>query len=169
MSQEPWNEEVYSSRSVSRKDRIKNGVASTRVFTVLAIIFFIIMLLVLILAIYLSTGGSKTNSNQEFYNASNASSASSVIASSSSATEESTMVAESSEETVTTTTEETTASTTTDTGDGSTLTVEAGEGVASIAARAGISISELERLNPDKMVGPGGTWWANPGDIVRIR
>lgn len=66
MSKEPWNEEVYTSQSASRKDRIRNSVASTRIFTVLAITFFIIMLVVLAIAIYLSTGGSTTNSNQEF-------------------------------------------------------------------------------------------------------
>ena len=48
-----------------------------------------------------------------------------------------------------------------------TITVLAGEGEASIAARAGISISELEQLNPSHM--STGSWYANPGDVVKIR
>ena len=48
-----------------------------------------------------------------------------------------------------------------------TITVLAGEGEAAIAARAGISIAELEQLNPSHM--STGSWYANPGDVVKIR
>lgn len=50
---------------------------------------------------------------------------------------------------------------------GGTLSVYAGEGAASIAARAGISIEQLLALNPG-MRGPSGEWWANPGDVVIV-
>ena len=48
-----------------------------------------------------------------------------------------------------------------------TITVLAGEGEAAIAARAGISIAELEQLNPSHM--STGSWYANPGDVVKIK
>ncbi|HEM3427718.1 SAG1386/EF1546 family surface-associated protein [Streptococcus suis] len=160
MSQEPWNEEVYQTETVSRKERLNKGVASTTVFTVLAIIFFVIVLIIGITAIYLSVGGSKTDSTKEFYNPSSAA----VVA------ESSTSVAETQESTSTdaTKTETTeTSSSLAEATDGSTLTVQAGEGVGQLAARGGISIAELERLNPEKMT--TGSWLAHPGDVVRIR
>ncbi|HEL2055886.1 TPA: LysM peptidoglycan-binding domain-containing protein [Streptococcus suis] len=160
MSQDLWNEEVYQTETTSRKERMNKGVASTRVFTILATLFFLIVLAIGIFAIYLSIGGSTTNSTQEFYNVNNA-----AVTASSSTTESST-------EAPAAETTETTASQTTplvDTGDGTTLTVQAGEGLGQLAYRAGVSMSELERLNPEKMVGPNGTWWANPGDVIRIR
>ncbi len=43
--------------------------------------------------------------------------------------------------------------------DGSSIVVQSGEGAGSIAARAGISVDELERLNPDHMT--NGYWYAN--------
>jgi hypothetical protein len=43
----------------------------------------------------------------------------------------------------------------------------AGEGEAAIAARAGISIAQLEALNPSHM--STGSWFANPGDVLKIR
>ncbi|HEL2175150.1 TPA: LysM peptidoglycan-binding domain-containing protein [Streptococcus suis] len=160
MSQEPWNEEVYQTETVSRKERLNKGVASTTVFTVLAIIFFVIVLIIGITAIYLSVGGSKTDSTKEFYNPSSAA----VVA------ESSTSVAEIQESTSTDATETETTETSSslaEATDGSTLTVQAGEGVGQLAARGGISIAELERLNPEKMT--TGSWLAHPGDVVRIR
>ncbi|HFI0055188.1 TPA: SAG1386/EF1546 family surface-associated protein [Streptococcus suis] len=167
MSQEPWNEEVYQTESASRKERLSKGLASTRIFTILAIIFFIIVILIGALAFYLSVGGSKTDSTKEFYNPSNAA----VIAASSAVPSETateTEVTETVETEVTDTAETTeTSSSLTEATDGSTLTVQAGEGVGQLAARGGISIAELERLNPEKMA--TGSWLAHPGDIVRIR
>ncbi|MDA5414397.1 SAG1386/EF1546 family surface-associated protein, partial [Streptococcus thermophilus] len=51
--------------------------------------------------------------------------------------------------------------------DGSSIVVQPGEGAASIAARAGISVDELQRLNPDHMT--NGYWFANPGDVVKVQ
>ena len=48
-----------------------------------------------------------------------------------------------------------------------TITVQTGEGEAAIAARAGISIAQLEQLNPSHM--STGSWYANPGDVVKIQ
>ena len=48
-----------------------------------------------------------------------------------------------------------------------TITVLPGEGEAAIAARAGISIAQLEALNPSHM--STGSWFANPGDVLKIR
>ncbi|HEM5029637.1 SAG1386/EF1546 family surface-associated protein [Streptococcus suis] len=156
MSQEPWNEEVYHTETTSRKERLSKGVANTTVFTVLAIIFFVIVLIIGIMAVYLSIGGgSKTDSTKEFYTPSTTTV---VVESSSSA-------AETQESTSTDTTE--TSSSPAEATDGSTLTVQAGEGVGQLAARGGISIAELERLNPEKMT--TGSWIAHPGDVVRIR
>ncbi|HEM2652085.1 TPA: LysM peptidoglycan-binding domain-containing protein [Streptococcus suis] len=158
MSQEPWNEEVYQTETVSRKERLNKGVASTTVFTVLAIIFFVIVLIIGIMAVYLSIGGgSKTDSTKEFYTPSTTT----VVAESSS------LAADTQESTSTDTTETETSSSPAEATDGSTLTVQAGEGVGQLAARGGISIAELERLNPEKMT--TGSWIAHPGDVVRIR
>ncbi|HEL2057430.1 TPA: LysM peptidoglycan-binding domain-containing protein [Streptococcus suis] len=169
MSQEPWNEEIYEATETSRKSRLMRGYSSSKIFTILAVIFAIIVLAIIITALYLSMGGSNTNSTEGFYNPS----ASSAVASSSTETSTSSSSTESSESTEASTeasSEETTpssSSTLTDTGDGSTLTVQPGEGVGSLAARAGISIAQLESLNPEKMT--TGSWLAHPGDVVRIK
>ncbi len=102
-------------------------------------------------------GGSNTNSTEEFYNTSN----SSTVEQSSVAVSEQTTVASTPEQS------ESTEASTDQAQEGETITVQPGEGVAAIAARAGISIAELERLNPEKMT--TGSWLAHPGDVVRIK
>lgn len=111
-------------------------------FVICTSISIIALLVVGAVSIYLSIGGSnKETARQGFYTATEAAAVETPA---------------SSEQPV-----EDTAAT------GETITVQAGEGEASIAARAGISIAELERLNPQHMT--TGSWYANPGDVVNIQ
>lgn len=157
MSHEPWNDEIYNSEEKSRRSRTEKGKKATAIFTVLAVLFCMVVIGITVFAIYLSNGGSNTNSNQEFFNASKSNSTTS-----SEATSSSTTSTESSSEAV-----PSESSTEMAAEEGETLIVQEGEGEASIAERAGISIADLERLNPDKM--STGSWLAHPGDVVRIK
>lgn len=146
MPKEPWEEEVYDDGEETLKRTNKlNGIKADRLLTILAIIFFIIIVAMVCFLIYLSTGGSdKKKQMSGFYNGETTV----VAASSAPATEQ---------------TEEASAEESED----GTITVLAGEGEASIAARAGISIAKLEQLNPSHM--STGSWYANPGDVVKIK
>lgn len=149
MAKEPWEEDIYDKgeKELMRSKKTSDIVAN-RVLTILAVIFFIMVITIVGMMIYLSTGGSrKKAATQGFYNtkATSKPSESSSVPESSKATSDSSQT-QSSE---------------------GTLTVQAGEGEAAIAARAGISIAELERLNPSHMT--TGAWYANPGDVVKIR
>lgn len=150
MAKEPWEEDIYDKgeKELTRSKK-SNGAMANRVLTILAVIFFIMVIAIVGMMIYLSTGvSSKKAATEGFYNATKTtskSSESSSVSASSAATSDSSQT-QSSE---------------------GTITVQAGEGEASIAARAGISIAELERLNPSHMT--TGAWYANPGDVVKIR
>ncbi len=166
MTQEPWNEGIYeNAEENSRRSRNDKGAKSSAIFTVLACVFVFLVAAITIFAIYLSSGGSKTNSTQEFYNVSSASKNANKEAQSSSGEQTSSSAVTTASSAVTTASSA--ATTSSSAPEGSTLTVNAGEGEAAIAARAGISIADLERLNPDKM--SGGSWLAHPGDTVRIK
>ncbi|MBF0778593.1 SAG1386/EF1546 family surface-associated protein [Streptococcus cuniculi] len=169
MSQEPWNEEIYQSTE-SRRSRLAKGSSSTRVLSILAVLFLFIVIITTIAMVYLSHGGSKTDATQEFYNSNStaavASSTKADVSAASTSSQPSGSSAPASEPS-SSSAEDTTQSSTAVAGE--TIAVQAGEGRDMIAARAGISPQELERLNPDKMTGPGGTWWANPGDLVKIK
>ena len=155
MEKEPWQEDIYDqeeSRAERRKRTQGRDVVANRVLTILASIFFVIVVVMIIVLIYLSSGGSnRTAALKDFHD-----SDTSVVQVSSSSSSQPEQSSESSSEH----SEEVTDS------EGTTK-VLAGEGEAAIAARAGISIAQLEALNPRHMA--TGSWFANPGDVVKIK
>ena len=155
MEKEPWQEDIYDqeeSRAERRKRTQGRDVVANRVLTILASIFFVIVVLMIIVLIYLSTGGSnRTAALKDFHD----SDANVVQISSSSSSQPEQSSESSSEHSEEATDPE------------GTTKVLAGEGEAAIAARAGISIAQLEALNPSHMA--TGSWFANPGDVVKIK
>ena len=168
MEKEPWQEDIYDNREeetrLERRHRKQKGkgVVANRVLTILASLFFVIVVAMVVVLIYLSTGGSnRTAALKDFYDPSApASSSTSKVEESSSS---SSKVAETSSSE--TTPSESSSEEHTD-GEG-TITVHPGEGEAALAQRAGISIAQLEALNPSHM--SSGSWFANPGDVIKTR
>ena len=146
MEKEPWQEDIYDieeSRSERRsRGNKETGVGANRILTILACIFFVIVVGMIAILIYLSSGGSNRTAALKDFHDSSASKVEEVSSTSSSSSEEHTSAE-------------------------GTITVLAGEGEAAIAARAGISIAQLEALNPSHM--STGSWFANPGDVLKIR
>ncbi|WP_456114231.1 SAG1386/EF1546 family surface-associated protein [Streptococcus sp.] len=157
MEKEPWQEDIYDqeeSRAERRKKTQGRDVVANRVLTILASIFFVIVVVMVIVLIYLSSGGSnRTAALKDFHD----SDASVVQVSSSSSSQPE----QSSEPESTSSSSEEAAN------PEGTIKVLAGEGEAAIAARAGISIAQLEALNPGHMA--TGSWFANPGDVIKIK
>ena len=155
MEKEPWQEDIYDqeeSRAERRKRTQGRDVVANRVLTILASIFFVIVVVMIIVLIYLSSGGSnRTAALKDFHD----SDTSLVQVSSSSSSQPEQSSESSSEHSEEATDPE------------GTTKVLAGEGEAAIAARAGISIAQLEALNPGHMA--TGSWFANPGDVVKIK
>lgn len=159
MEKEPWQEDIYDqeeSRAERRKRTQGRDVVANRVLTILASIFFVIVVVMIIVLIYLSSGGSnRTAALKDFHD----SDANVVQVSSSSSSEQASSSSEGKEES--------SSSSEHSTDPEGTTKVLAGEGEAAIAARAGISIAQLEALNPGHMA--TGSWFANPGDVVKIK
>lgn len=155
MAKEPWQEDIYDqeeTRTERRKRTQGRDVVANRVLTILASIFFVIVVVMIIVLIYLSSGGSnRTAALKDFHD----SDANVVQISSSSSSQPEQSSESSSEHSEEATDPE------------GTTKVLAGEGEAAIAARAGISIAQLEALNPSHMA--TGSWFANPGDVVKIK
>ena len=163
MAKEPWQEDIYENQEETRSERRKRtqgrDVVANRVLTILASIFFVIVVVMIIVLIYLSSGGSnRTAALKDFHDSDTK--VEQVSSTSSSSSEQ---ASSSSEEKV----EESSSSSEHPNDPEGTTKVMAGEGEAAIAARAGISIAQLEALNPGHMA--TGSWFANPGDVVKIK
>ena len=152
MEKEPWEADVYDNGAEKLNRRKKSQASKVdRWLTILAAIFLVMVIAMALFFAYLSTGGSnKKTAMDGFYGTSNAAASSSSSAEQPAPSEQ----PSESEEKPTQSSE-------------GTLTVQPGEGEAAIAARAGISIAKLEQLNPSHM--STGSWYANPGDIVKIQ
>ncbi|MGT2847103.1 SAG1386/EF1546 family surface-associated protein [Streptococcus massiliensis] len=149
MAKEPWEENVYDKgEETLRRSKKSVDAWANRILTILAVIFFIVVIVIVATMFYLSTGGSNEKKATEGFHSSGA--AVSTVSSAPAISQTETSETESSQSS----------------GPG-TITVQAGEGEASIAARAGISIAQLEQLNPQHMT--QGYWYANPGDVVKIQ
>lgn len=156
MAKEPWQEDIYENQEETRSGRRSRsqggGVIANRVLTILASIFFVIVVVMIIVLIYLSSGGSNRTAALKDFHDSDANVVQISSSSSSQLEQSSESSSEHSEEA---------------TDPEGTTKVLAGEGEAAIAARAGISIAQLEALNPSHMA--TGSWFANPGDVVKIK
>ena len=160
MEKEPWQEDIYENQEEEtrterrHRNQYDSGILANHILTVLAIIFFVIVVGMIVVLVYLSSGGSdRTSTLKDFYD------------SSAPKVEEVTTVATTAQSTEAETTQQEHTEAHTDSE--GTMTVLPGEGEAAIAARAGISIAQLEALNPGHM--STGTWFANPGDVLKTR
>ena len=150
MAKQPWEEKVVDDNEIKISRKTKGSVVSTPLLTALLSIFFVIVVAILFVVFYTSNRGSdKASETSNFYGASSSS-----------------VVSSSSEASSTDASSDDTTESSSSTGSRDNITVLSGEGAASIAARAGISVERLYELNPDHMT--LGYWYANPGDEVYI-
>ncbi|SDO53273.1 LysM domain-containing protein [Streptococcus equinus] len=157
MAKQPWEEKVVDDNEIRISRKTKGSVISTPLLTALLSVFFVIVVAILFVVFYTSNrGGDKASETSNFYGASSSVVSSSEATSSESASSEAPSTDDSSSDTTESSSES----------NGDTITVMSGEGAASIAARAGISVDKLYELNPDHMT--SGYWYANPGDEVHI-
>lgn len=166
MSKEPWEEQVFPEEETgnSRQKHKEVGI-QTPILTILLSIFFVIFVGILLFMFYTSNGNTdREEATTGFYGAST----SQADAKKSETKTNEAETSLNSEEMTETTSETSVSQTEAVVRNGGTTVVEAGEGAGAIAARVGISLDKLYALNPEKMTGPGGTWWANPGDVVYI-
>ncbi|HEO7128004.1 TPA: LysM peptidoglycan-binding domain-containing protein, partial [Streptococcus agalactiae] len=145
-------------------------VSSTPWITAFLSAFFVIVVAILFIVFYTSNRGEdRAKETSGFYGASSqkVNSSKTKKASTSKKTTSSSKTKTSDKSTTSSSTVASSSETSTSSSvNGGTIVVQPGEGAASIAARAGISVARLQELNPGHMT--SGYWYANPGDPVVV-
>lgn len=173
MAKKPWEKKVVENNS-HRKDKItrtsRGVVSSTPWITAFLSAFFVIVVAILFIVFYTSNRGEdRAKETSGFYGASSqkVNSSKTKKASTSKKTTSSSKTKTSDKSTTSSSTVASSSETSTSSSvNGGTIVVQPGEGAASIAARAGISVARLQELNPSHMT--LGYWYANPGDPVVV-
>lgn len=173
MAKKPWEKKVVENNS-HRKDKItrtsRGVVSSTPWITTFLSAFFVIVVAILFIVFYTSNRGEdRAKETSGFYGASSqkVNSSKTKKASTSKKTTSSSKTKTSDKSTTSSSTVASSSETSTSSSvNGGTIVVQPGEGAASIAARAGISVARLQELNPGHMT--SGYWYANPGDPVVV-
>ncbi|HEO3302655.1 TPA: LysM peptidoglycan-binding domain-containing protein [Streptococcus agalactiae] len=173
MAKKPWEKKVVENNS-HRKDKItrtsRGVVSSTPWITAFLSAFFVIVVAILFIVFYTSNRGEdRAKETSGFYGASSqkVNSSKTKKASTSKKTTSSSKTKTSDKSTTSSSTVASSSETSTSSSvNGGTIVVQPGEGAASIAARAGISVARLQELNPSHMT--SGYWHANPGDPVVV-
>lgn len=173
MAKKPWEKKVVENNS-HRKDKItrtcRGVVSSTPWITAFLSAFFVIVVAILFIVFYTSNRGEdRAKETSGFYGASSqkVNSSKTKKASTSKKTTSSSKTKTSDKSTTSSSTVASSSETSTSSSvNGGTIVVQPGEGAASIAARAGISVARLQELNPGHMT--SGYWYANPGDPVVV-
>ncbi|HEO7752841.1 TPA: LysM peptidoglycan-binding domain-containing protein [Streptococcus agalactiae] len=173
MAKKPWEKKVVENNS-HRKDKItrtsRGVVSSTPWITAFLSAFFVIVVAILFIVFYTSNRGEdRAKETSGFYGASSqkVNSSKTKKASTSKKTTSSSKTKTSDKSTTSSSTVASSSETSTSSSvNGGTIVVQPGEGSASIAARAGISVDRLQELNPGHMT--SGYWYANPGDPVVV-
>lgn len=173
MAKKPWEKKVVENNS-HRKDKItrtsRGVVSSTPWITAFLSAFFVIVVAILFIVFYTSNRGEdRAKETSGFYGASSqkVNSSKTKKASTSKKTTSSSKTKTSDKSTTSSSTVASSSETSTSSSvSGGTIVVQPGEGAASIAARAGISVARLQELNPGHMT--SGYWYANPGDPVVV-
>ncbi|MGT2744080.1 SAG1386/EF1546 family surface-associated protein [Streptococcus phocae subsp. phocae] len=166
MAKEPWEEKIVDDNKETRTKYSKGALISTPWLTALLSVLFVIIVIILFIFFYTSNSGSDRQAETTgFYGVSTSQKETKVSKKKKmpkTVDKDKKESEKATDKEVTPAPEETSPETT-----GETITVLAGEGAASIAARAGISVEQLQKLNPDHMT--QGYWYANPGDTVVIK